>query len=259
MAKNENAGKNKNQSVSVSENKVKPIASEGKKGAPRRDLSNVNPELTDAFIQEVDEDVKNDNMKEFFKRYGLLVVSVVVLAVSAAVSFDKFQNWKMVRNQRNTENYMLAAQGIAEAPEKTLESLQNIVQNGDGIFRDFARLQIANVLFDMNKNDEALATLESLVADKSANEEARNVALVKVATYQVDNMSQDDFKALLEPLNNPEGSWWPVAQDLLALSALKNGDTVTARQIYQDLLKNKNLSENFRSKVQDMLSSISDM
>lgn len=42
---------------------VKPVA------ASKR--TDVNPEFTDAFIQEVNEDVKNDNFKEIWKKYGI--------------------------------------------------------------------------------------------------------------------------------------------------------------------------------------------
>ena len=49
------------------------------------------------------------------------------------------------------------------------------------------------------------------------------------------------------------------AQDLLAMSAIKNGDIDTARSIYENVLKIEDLPEGFKAKIQDMLSSISDM
>ena len=54
-----------------------------------KDTSNVNPEFTDQFIKEIDEDVKNDQLKVLWNKYGLFVIAFVVLAVSAAVSFEK--------------------------------------------------------------------------------------------------------------------------------------------------------------------------
>lgn len=223
-----------------------------------RDLSNVNPEFTDAFIQEVDEDVKNDNLKVIWNRYGLFIIAFVVLAVSAAISFDRIKAWKTAQNQKTTESYMAAAQ-LQENSEDTIEALQNITKTTQGIFGDFARLQIANVLFNEDKIDDALATLQALIDDKEVNSEVKHIALIKYATYKVDDMSQDEFKELLKPLLDVENSWTPLANDLVAMSAIQHGDIETAKTIYAEMLKIKDLPENFRSKIQDILSSLSNM
>lgn len=224
----------------------------------RRDLSDVNPELTDAFIQEVDEDVKNDSLKALWDKYGLLVIALVVIAVSAAVSFDRFQAWRIALNQRKTETYMMATQAGNNAEEKISE-LQKISQNDQGLFSDFAKLQIANVLLSDGKQEEALAALEKLANEKQANSEVKHIALMKLATYRVDTMSKEDFAKLLQPIIEANNSWTPLAQDLLAMSAIQNGDIESAKQIYNQLLRVKDLPDNFRNKIQDMLSSINDL
>lgn len=225
----------------------------------KKDLSNINPDLTDAFIQEVDEDVKHDNLKVLWNRYGLLIIAFVVLAVSAAISFDQIKSWKIAQNQRNTEEYMAAAQLQPENPDNTIAALQQVSQKNQGIFSDFARLQIANVLLSQDKIDEAVVALENLVNDKQVNSEVHHIALIKLATYKLDTMDKADFEQLLKPIVDENGSWAPVAQDLLAMSAIKNGDIQTARTIYENILKIEGLPENFKVKIQDMLSSISDM
>ena len=72
-------------------------------------------------------------------------------------------------------------------------------------------------------------------------------------------MNRADFEKMLQPLVAENTSWTPIAQDLLAMSAIKNGDIDTARTIYENILKIEDLPDSFKVKVQDMLSSISDM
>ena len=223
-----------------------------------KDTSDINPEYTDAFIQEIDEDVKNDNLKVLWDKYGIFVVLLVVLAVSATVSFEKIRSWKAEQNQQTTENYMSAAQ-LRENPEDTIAALQQINQSNQGIFSDFAKLQIANVLFNQNKNEEAMAALQSLIDDKQANDEVKNIALIKLATYKVDQLPRAEFEALVKPIIDANNSWTPLAQDLLAMSAIQEGDVDTARSIYENILKIKDLPEGFKTKVQDMLTSLDDM
>ena len=223
-----------------------------------KDTSDINPEYTDAFIQEIDEDVKNDNLKVLWDKYGIFVVLLVVLAVSATVSFEKIRSWKAEQNQQTTENYMSAAQ-LRENPEETIAALQQINQSNQGIFSDFAKLQIANVLFNQNKNEEAMAALQSLIDDKQTNDEVKNIALIKLATYKVDQLPRAEFEALVKPIIDANNSWTPLAQDLLAMSAIQEGDVDTARSIYENILKIKDLPEGFKTKVQDMLTSLGDM
>lgn len=222
----------------------------------RRDLSDVNPELTDAFIQEVDEDVKNDSLKALWDKYGLFVIAFVVIAVSAAVSFDRLQAWRTALSQRKTEAYV-AATSLGTTAEEKIGNLQQISKDNQGLFSDFAKLQIANLLLADGKQDEALTALEKLANEKEVNKEVKHIALMKLATYRVDTMGKDEFAALLQPVLAENNSWTPMAQDLLAMSAIQNGDIETAREIYTKLLKIKDLPENFRNKVQDMLASIS--
>ena len=224
----------------------------------RRDLSDINPELTDAFIQEVDEDVKNDSLKAMWDKYGLFVIAIVVIAVTAAVSFDRLQAWRTALNQRKTEAYMTVAAAGGNSDEAVTE-LQKISQDNQGLFSDFAKLQIANILLAQGKEDEALAALEKLSAEKQVNSEVKHIALMKLATYRVDTMGKDEFAELLRPILEENTSWTPMAQDLLAMSAIQNGDIDSAKEIYTKLLKVKDLPENFRNKIQDMLSSISDL
>ena len=218
----------------------------------------INPEFTDSFIKEVDEDVKNDNFKVLWNRYGIFVIAFVVIAVSAAVFFDRIKAWKIEQTIVRTESYMNAME-LSNKPEETIAALQKINQQGRGIFSDFAKLQIANILFSQQKTEEALATLENMINDKQVNYEVRNIALIKYATYKVDSMPKAELEALLKPIFEANNSWVPMANDLLALVAIRDGDIQTAKDIYNNLLKVKDLPDSFRNKVQDMLSSINDM
>jgi len=228
------------------------------KNSNKRDLSNINPEYTDAFIQEVDDEVKSDNFKELWNKYGVFVIAIVVIAVSAAVSFDRLKAWQLARDQQITENYMTAAQG-QEDKDNTLAALQQIVDKNQGIFSDFARLQIANIKLEQNKTEEALADLLTIANDKQVNSEVKNVALIKYATYKVDTMPKEEFAVLMQPFSDTNNSWYPLAQELLAMSAIANGDIQSAKKIYESILNIKDLPEGFKTKVQDVLSSISDM
>ena len=212
-------------------------------------------EMTDAFIQEVSEEVKNDNLKAFWNKYGLFVVLFVVVAVSAAVSFETIKSWRDQKYQAQTEQYLRSLQ-IAGNYDLQLKALEKIAASNSGIYSELARIQIATILFDQGKTDEGKQMLQTIADNDELNPKIRHLAALKLATYEVDRADYDDINALLQPIIDAQNSWSPLATDLLAMSAIQNGDIETGRTLYQGLLDNGNISENFKNRIQDMLSTL---
>ena len=235
----------------------KPKATPNKQPVLKTPQRHVDDEITDSFINEVTEDVKNDQLKVFWNRYGLFIILFVVLAVSATVGFETLKNWRNSKHAAATENYMVVVQTPDLQEAKT--SLEKIAENDNGIYGELARIQIANVLFEQNKADEATSVLEEIIKDSDLDERIRSLATLKLAAYKLDTTPYAEIQAMLAPVITANNSWTPLAQDLLAMSAIQNGDISTARQIYTELLQAGNLSENFRARIQDMLSALSDM
>lgn len=220
--------------------------------------SSCQDEMTDAFIQEVTEDVHNDNLKAFWNKYGLYVVLFVVIAVSSAVGFETIKGWRQKQLQAKTEAYISAMvqNGNYDASVKALEK---IAAGNYGIYSQQARINIADILFEQNKVSEATDMLQAIIDNEELSERTRSLAALKLATYKLDTAPSDKVKALLQPIVDANNAWSPLAQEMLAMLAVKDGDFEKARSIYSGLLQNENMSENFRGRIQDMLSALSDM
>lgn len=215
-------------------------------------------DMADAFIQEVTDDVKSDNLKMFWNKYGLFVILFVVLAVSAAVSFETIKNWRDNQYQNQTESYLKAFE-TGSNYETSLQALEKIAAGNNGIYSSLARVQIATILFDQGKTDEALDMLQAIVDNEELNPRVRHLSALKLATYKIDTAPRAEIEALLLPIANAENSWSPLAQDMLAMAAVRNGDIDDAKQIYNSLLENGNISDSFKNRIQDMLAALNDM
>ncbi len=215
----------------------------------------VDDKVTDAFIQEVTEDVKNENLKVLWNKYGLFIILFVVIAVTAAVSFETIKGWRDAKYQQQTENYLSALQS-SENYENSLKALEKIAAANQGVYSELARVQIATVLFEQGKNAEAETMLQTIADNDELNPRIRNLAALKLATYKIDTAPRAEIEALLQPVIAADNSWSPLATDLLAMAAIRDGDTETARALYKSLLENGNISDNFKSRIQDMLSTL---
>lgn len=229
------------------------------KPAPKKVLKTpaYDDKMADAFIMEVDEEVKNDNLKVFWKKYGLFVVLFVVLVLSATVSFETIRNWRNTQLQAKTDNYLAAT--YAENPEAMLSALEKIAAGNNGIYSEIARIQMTDILFDLGKTEDAMNMLVAMSENDELNPRIRNLASIKLATHKIDTADFEEVEVLLTPSIDAGDSWTPIAKEYLALSAIQNGMTDKAREIYQSLLNDGNISDEFRNRIQDMLSALSDM
>lgn len=212
-------------------------------------------DLEDAFIREIDEELKNEQLKRLWDKYGLFVILFVVIAISAVVSFETFKAWKEKRNQEFSDTYAYALnlqnQGrYAEA----MEVLDNLIKSNKSIYSEIAEIQKANVFLEQGKNQEALSILEKVVADEDFNPQMKDIATIKLASFKLDYASQDEIKAMLNPFIEQNSTWANIAKEMLAMLAIREKDYNTAIDLYQEISNAENISENMKARAQDMIS-----
>ena len=197
----------------------------------------------EAFIREVTEEVKNDNLKQMWEKYGIYIILLVVLAIVGAVSFEGFKSWRQAKSEIWSDTY-----------DESLKVLEQMEKTGGNIYSDIARLQTSNILFEQGKNEEAIKVLEEIAADKSINKKLRDVSAVKLASYKLDNAPREEIDALLQPLIRENGSWANIAKEMTAMAAIRDGNIEEAQVLYNEILNTPNLPDGLKMRVQDMLS-----
>lgn len=210
-----------------------------------------------AFFEEVDEEVRNEKFKELINKYGGYILTFVILVLAFAVGYEKIGEWRVNKAEQTNARYVQAV-SVSSDYENNIAELEGIVQTETGLYKDIARLQIANILLDNNQTDKALTVLAQINDDASASEKIREIAAVKLATYKIDSSSYSEIEKILAPIVQKGGAWAPMAKELLAMSAIQNKDMAKAKAIYEELLTNGNISEEFKARVNDMLASINE-
>lgn len=210
-----------------------------------------------AFFEEVDEEVRNEKFKELINKYGGYILTFVILVLAFAVGYEKIGEWRVSKAEQTNSRYVQAVSASSDY-ENNIAELESIVQTETGLYKDIARLQIANILLDNNQTEKALTVLAQINDDASASEKIREIAAVKLATYKIDSSSYSDIEKILNPIVQKGGAWAPMAKELLAMSAIQNKDMAKAKAIYEELLANGNISEEFKARINDMLASINE-
>ena len=212
--------------------------------------------MQDAFIREVDEDLKNESMKKLWDKYGLFVLLIVIVSLTVAVSYESIKSWYIKRAENRTEGYAVALsmqnQGLFD---DSLEALDSIINQKMGTYAELAEMQKANILLEQNKEKEALALLEKIANDKSRSQQLRDTALIKLASYRQDGATFEEMSELLSSITkSKDNAWYAVAEDMLATILLRDGNIEQAKEIYNALLENQDTPDDLKNRIKDILS-----
>lgn len=222
----------------------------------KTDLEN----FQDSFIREVDEDLKNDNLKKLWEKYGLYIIIGVVFILTITVSFETFKVLHEKKNQTWSDKYAYALNlQLQGRYNESLNLLNEIVEHKHDVYSDLAKVQISNVYFEKGDSEKAIAELENIINDKNMNQKLKDISIIKLASYKLDTAPKDEIVTLLSPLAKSDNSWTNIAKEMLAMLEIREGNVEEAKKIYEEILSYPNLPEVLKFRVQDMLSVLNDI
>jgi hypothetical protein len=182
------------------------------------------------IFQEVDEEVRREQLKKLWDRYGTLLVAACVLVVIGIGAWRGYGYWQ-AKKAGETGLAFERAVNLAEAGkhQEAEAAFAKIATDGTAGYRVIAQLREASELAQTDKK-AAVTAYDSLAADKSAGQVIQDLAAVRAGLLLVDDTPYSQMQQRLEPLTAADRTYRHSARELLAFSAWKSGDMATARK-----------------------------
>jgi len=191
------------------------------------------------LIDEVDEEFRAERAKKLAQRYGGLVTGVLLLAIAGIAGREGWR-WYESRQAAQAAQSFLAVTRDAAGPGADLsaaaERFGSIAREAPAGYRTMARLRAAALLAETSQLEPALAAWDALARDTETDSLYRDLASVLWGLHGLDSVDPALIEARMVPLAAPGGAWRASAQEVLALAALKRGNTDQARSTLQALL-----------------------
>jgi hypothetical protein len=185
--------------------------------------------VTDIF-REVDEEVRREQLKKLWQRYGNYIAAACIVVVVAVGGWRGYEWWQ---GKKAAESGAAFEQAVALADsgkrEEAEAAFARLAIDGTIGYRVLARLREAAQIARTDPK-AAIKAYEEIAAEGGADQVMRDFAALRAGYLLVDTSSYADLKAALEPLTGANRAFRHSARELLALSAWKAGDTGAARQ-----------------------------
>jgi hypothetical protein len=209
--------------------------------------------VSDIF-DEVDEEVRREQFKRLWERYGILFIALAVLIVAAVAGWRGYQYWQDKKaaetGAKFTAAALLAEQGKHDEAEK---AFARVAGEGAAGYRVLARLREAAELTARDPK-AAVAAYDDIAASSSTSQPLKDFAAVRAAMLIVDSAPLADITRRLEPIAAAGAPFRHSARELLAFASWKAGDTTAMRKWTTLIRGDQETPQGVRQRVEVLIS-----
>jgi hypothetical protein len=189
------------------------------------------------LFDEIDEDVRRDQLKRLWGKYSIYIIAGVILIIAAVGGWRGYQYLEATKAAEAGAAFdkamELSEAGKHAEAEKAFADLAAKAPFG---YRVLARLRMAEEV--ASRDQQAAAKLfDEIAADRSVGVAERDLARIRAAQLLLESTSYPDMKERLEAAAAPDATFRHTARELLALSAWRANDASATRQ-WLDMIAN---------------------
>ncbi len=182
------------------------------------------------LFDEVDEELRREQIKKIWERYSFLIVGVAILIVAGVGGWRGYQyleDKKAAEAGSAFQSAVALAEGNKHAEAEA--AFNKIAAEGAKGYRSLALVRAAN---EAAARDPlaAVKLYDAIAVDGSVSAPEQDLARIRAAGLSMETAPYEAMRERLEPATGPDRTYRHTARELLALSAWRANDAVSARR-----------------------------
>ena len=208
------------------------------------------PQTDEAFLREVDEELRRDQMARVWRRYGTLLLALVVLGLAA---FAGYLWWKADREHKAGlagEQLTAAFTALSEArPAEADAKLKVLAQGDQQAYRALAQLAMAARKLEGGDTKAASAAYMEVASDTAVAQPLRDVARIRATAAAFDTLPPKTVIDRLAPLAVPGSPWYGTAAEMTAIAWIKLNQPQKAAAIFGQIAKDPQVPQTLKARA----------
>ncbi|MEN3950517.1 tetratricopeptide repeat protein [Iodidimonas sp. SYSU 1G8] len=210
--------------------------------------------MSDIF-REVDEEVRQEQIVTFLKRYGKYVAAVILLAIVIVVGYRYWEDRQRHEHAATGDEFGAAMTLAAEG--KTAEALAGLktlaAEAPDDSYGLLARFRQAELEVEAADTKAAQATYDAIAADTGVEKVYRDLAAYYGALLMLDAGGGAELDKRLDGMSGTDNVWRLSVMELKGLNQYKTGQRDAAVATFRELLAAAPDDASFKVRAQQML------
>ncbi|RVQ40929.1 hypothetical protein CN068_09290 [Sinorhizobium meliloti] len=208
----------------------------------------------DSFIREVNDELRSDQMKAVWTRFGGIIIGIAVLIVLGTVGKVGYDYWQEASSSQSGDTF-LAALNLAREnkSDEALAALTELEKDGYGSYPVLAQLRVATLQAQKGETDSAVAAFSGISRDTRIPAALRDAARLRAAYLLIDAGTYEQVSSEVEQLAVPQNAMRHSAREALGLSAYKAGDYAKAKSWFQQIVDDAQSPRGIMNRAQMLL------
>ena len=202
------------------------------------------------LFDEVDEDVRRDQLKKLWEQYSIYIVAGALLIIASVGGWRGYQYLEAKKAAEAGAAFDRAVELSEQNKHTEAEAaFTDLAAKAPSGYRMLARLRAAAEV--ANRDPQAAAKLyDDIAADRSVGVPERDLAKIRAAGLLLESTTYPNMLQRLEPATTPGSTFRHTARELLALSAWRANDTTAARQWLDQIANDGETPPTVRSRAE---------
>lgn len=208
----------------------------------------------DSFIREVNEELRQDQAKALWDRYGPIAIGVAAAIILATAGWVAWDYWTTSKANKSGDEFLQALRLANDGKsDESLAALAALEKEGYGAYPLLARMRSATVLAEKGDFAGAVAGFDAVAADGSVPASIRDMARLRAALILVDNGAYADVAQRVEALTADTNPLRHSAREALGLSAWKEARAADALKLFEQVADDQTAPRNSRERATMMV------
>lgn len=207
-------------------------------------------DMQDTFVREVDEELRRDDLNNFWNRYGKPGVALIVAGL---VAWAGWLFWEYRSNQSlgvDGEQLVTVGETVMGGGDLGADAKLSILAKSDSAgTRSAAELTRAALALGKADEKKAKSIYQQVSADAKAPQPLRDLAIIRLAALELDTAKPEDIVARLKPYAIVGNPWFASAGEMSAIALMKMGKPDLAGKMLADIAEDENAPDTVRSRA----------
>jgi hypothetical protein len=204
----------------------------------------------EAFLREVDEEVRRDQMVSVWKNYGRLIIGAIIAGLAIFGGVLGWRAWSHSNAEAETLKLQQAFDssnaGDAKAAKASFDALSKDSVPG---YRGVAKMMQANALLSAGDAKGAAAKFGEVAADTAIGQPIRDLALIRQTATEFDTVAPQTIIDRLKPLAVKDSDWLGSAGEMTAVAYLRLNKPNEARAMFKTIAESDKVPDSIRQRA----------
>ena len=219
----------------------------------------LSPNDGETFLKEVDDELRREQISNFFTRYGWWVIGGVVL-ILAGVGGYLWWSGRQAQARESAGESLIAAvsqlSGGTNGAAAAKPQIDALAGNSIEGYRAAALFARASSQAQSGDNRAAIGTLRAIEGDQGLDQVYRDAALIRRTQLEFDGLQPAEVIRRLGTMANGDSAWAGAAGELVGAAHLRMNRPDLAGPVFVRIARDENAATTLRQRASMMAASL---